>query len=87
MKALKARVERGRLMLDVPTKLPEGTVVDLVMADLDDDELDDEERAAPTPPLTRAGPRCARDERGPPRNSSKSFALGRGEPRPDYAGG
>ena len=46
MKALKARVERGRLMLDVPTKLPEGTVVDLVMADLDDDELDDEERAA-----------------------------------------
>jgi hypothetical protein len=32
-------------VLDVPTKLPEDTVVDLVVAE-DDDDLDDEERAA-----------------------------------------
>ncbi|HEY3354979.1 MAG TPA: hypothetical protein VGQ83_17125 [Polyangia bacterium] len=45
MRSLKARVRGGRLVLDVPTKLPEDTVVDLVVAE-DDDDLDDEERAA-----------------------------------------
>ena len=43
MAALKARVENGRLKLDEPTDLPEGTVVPLEIADLDD--LDDAERA------------------------------------------
>lgn len=33
-------------MLDIPTKLPEGAVIELVVADLDDDDLDDNERAA-----------------------------------------
>jgi hypothetical protein len=45
MSALKARVENGRLKLDEPTDLPDGTVVPLEIAD-DWDDLDDEERAA-----------------------------------------
>jgi hypothetical protein len=39
---MKATVRNGRLILDVPTDLPEGTEVDLVAADIDD--LDDDER-------------------------------------------
>jgi hypothetical protein len=35
--ALRARVHRGRLILDEPTNLPEGTVVDLAMDDEGDD--------------------------------------------------
>jgi hypothetical protein len=45
MSALRARVTAGRLVLDVPTSLPEGTEIDLVVAD-DGDDLDDTERAA-----------------------------------------
>lgn len=40
---LQARVENGRLVLDAPTDLPEGKVVELKA--LDDDGLTDEERA------------------------------------------
>jgi hypothetical protein len=43
MSALKARVENGRLKLDEPTDLPEGTVVPLEIAD-DWDDLSDAER-------------------------------------------
>jgi hypothetical protein len=39
-----ARVKNGRLTLDEPTDLPEGSVVPLEIAD-GWDELDDEERA------------------------------------------
>jgi hypothetical protein len=42
---LKARVKNGRLVLDVPTDLPEGEEVELDVHDPGDD-LDDEERAA-----------------------------------------
>lgn len=45
MSPLRARVEKGRLVLDEPTALPEGTVVDLV-ADDEGDDLTDEERRA-----------------------------------------
>lgn len=44
MSALRARVTHGRLVLDVPTTLPEGAEVDLVLDD-GGDELDDAERA------------------------------------------
>jgi hypothetical protein len=44
MKALRAHVKNSRLVVDEPTDLPEGTVLDLVVADPGDD-LDDEERA------------------------------------------
>ena len=43
MQSLKAHVRRGRLVLDEPTDLPEGTEVSLTVTD--DDELDDDERA------------------------------------------
>ena len=41
---LKARVVNGRLILDEPCDLPEGTELDLVVAD-DGDEMDETERA------------------------------------------
>jgi hypothetical protein len=42
--SLRARVRGGRLVLDEPSSLPEGTEVELVPAD-DIDELDPAERA------------------------------------------
>jgi len=45
MSPLRARVENGRLVLDQPTTLPEGTIVDLV-ADDEGDDLTNEERHA-----------------------------------------
>jgi hypothetical protein len=45
MSPLRARVEKGRLVLDEPTTLPEGTEVQLV-ADDEDDDLTEEERRA-----------------------------------------
>src|SRR4029453_16962805 len=41
----RVRVEKGRLVLDEPTTLPDGTVVDLV-ADDEGDDLTDQEREA-----------------------------------------
>jgi len=41
---LRARVEHGRLVLDEPISLPEGTEIDLIPADLGD-ELDEADRA------------------------------------------
>jgi len=43
MQSLKAHVKNGRLTLDEPTELPDGTEVHLAI--VDDDELDDVERA------------------------------------------
>ena len=45
MRPLRARVENGRLTLDEPTTLPEGTVIHLVADDEGDDLSDDERRA------------------------------------------
>ncbi len=45
MSVLRAHVENGRLILDEPTALPEGTVLDLVLDD-EGDNLDAEDRAA-----------------------------------------
>lgn len=45
MSPLRARVKNGRLVLDGPTMLPEGTVVDLVADDEGDDLTEDERRA------------------------------------------
>lgn len=41
---LKARVRAGRLVLDEPTELPDGSEVELVLAD-EGDDLDDDDRA------------------------------------------
>ena len=43
MTPLRARVQQGRLVLDEPTTVPEGTVVELV-ADDEGDDLSEEER-------------------------------------------
>jgi hypothetical protein len=53
MSPLRARVEKGRLILDEPTTLPEGTVIDLV-ADDEGDNLTDEERRALHAALTKS---------------------------------
>jgi hypothetical protein len=45
MTGFRARVQNGRLVIDEPTDLPEGTVLDLVVDD-EGDNLTDEERAA-----------------------------------------
>jgi hypothetical protein len=45
MIGLRARVENGRLILDEPTTLSDGTVVDLVLDD-EGDDLSGEERRA-----------------------------------------
>jgi len=45
MKKLRAKVRKGRLVVDAPTSLPEGTVLDLVIDD-DGDDLTEDERAA-----------------------------------------
>ena len=45
MSAIRARVQNGRLLVDAPTSLPEGTVLDLVVDD-EGDELEEDERAA-----------------------------------------
>jgi hypothetical protein len=45
MSPLRARVEKGRLILDEPTTLPDGTVIDLVAEDEGDDLTDEERRA------------------------------------------
>ena len=45
MSDLRARVENGRLILDEPTALPDGTVLDLVVDDEGDDLSDNDRRA------------------------------------------
>lgn len=44
MQPLKARVKNGRLVMDEPTDLPEGTEVTLEITDEDGGDYDDEER-------------------------------------------
>ena len=44
MSPLRARVEKGRLVLDMPTSLPEGAVVELFADDEGDDLTSDERR-------------------------------------------
>jgi hypothetical protein len=55
---VRATVRNGRLVVDEPTQLPEGTVLDLVMDD-GGDELDEAGRAA----LDEAISRSLEDER------------------------
>ena len=53
MSTIRARVRNGRLIVDEPTNLPEGTEFDLVIDDAGDD-LDESERAALDAAITRA---------------------------------
>jgi hypothetical protein len=54
---LKAHVRNGRLVLDEPTDLPEGTEVELVVADSWDD-LDDDDREMAAPGAGTFGRGC-----------------------------
>lgn len=53
MTSVRATVRNGRIVIDEPTKLPEGMVLDLVLDD-EGDDLDDSERAARNDSLERA---------------------------------
>jgi hypothetical protein len=53
MSTIRARVRNGRLIVDEPTTLPEGTELDLVIEDAGDD-LDESGRAALDAAITRA---------------------------------
>jgi hypothetical protein len=46
MSALKAHVVNGRIVVDEPVDLPEGTELAVFLYDADGDDLDDDERAA-----------------------------------------
>ncbi len=61
MLPLRARVRNGRLVLDEPVDLPEGTEVDLVPAD-EGDDLGPDERARLHAALSRAAEQFARGE-------------------------
>jgi hypothetical protein len=54
MSPLRAHVEKGRLVLNEPTSLPDGTVVDL-LADDEGDDLTDEERRSLHEALSSSG--------------------------------
>ncbi len=43
MQTLKAYVRKGRLLMDEPTEIPEGTEIELIVAN-DADDLEEEER-------------------------------------------
>lgn len=64
MAALKAHVHAGRLIIDEPVEFPEGTVLELTVADPGDD-LDDAERALLHSALLKAW-ESAQAERGRP---------------------
>ncbi len=59
-RALKAHVKGGRLLLDEPTDLPDGAEVRVAL--VDDDDLDDAERARLHAALTEAESRARRRE-------------------------
>ena len=52
MKSLRARVKDGRLVLDQPTSLPDGTTLDLVLDD-EGDDLTPQERKVLDDAITR----------------------------------
>lgn len=68
---LKARVRGGRLILDEPVDLPEGSEIELVPAD-EGDDLDDEDRARLHAALER---------------SAEQFRAGAGIPADQVLGG
>ena len=53
MSGIRAKVKDGRLLLDEPTSLPEGTILELVIDD-EGDDLTDGERQALNEAIRRA---------------------------------
>src|SRR4051812_25538564 len=79
--SIRAKVSSGRIIVDQPTLLPEGTTLDLVVDD-EGDDLDDEEREALNAHLAPAGtaPRPATSVR--PASYWPSFAASADEAPP-----
>jgi hypothetical protein len=71
MSPLRARVDKGRPVLDEPTTLPDGTVIDLV-ADDEGDNLTEDERRILHEALRLHGSLQRRVGYGPHRRSSAS---------------
>jgi len=61
---IRAHVKNGRLIVDQPTDLPEGTVLDLVVDD-EGDDLDAKERAALDAALAKSLEQSKRGETRP----------------------
>ena len=59
MSGIRAKVKEGRLLVDEPTSLPEGTVLELVLDD-EGDDLTENEREALYAALANAGSRRRR---------------------------
>jgi len=64
MSGIRACVKNGRLVVDEPTSLPEGTVLDLVLDD-EVDDLDTAERALQDEALLRAWQQAQRGQGRP----------------------
>jgi hypothetical protein len=62
--SLRALVRNGRLIIDQPTDLPEGTVLDLVVDD-EGDQLDSQERAALDAAISRSLDQSASGQTAP----------------------
>ena len=76
MSVLRARVQGGKLVLNEPTDLPEGTNVQLVVVDDDSGELSPEERAAVEASLDRSLDQVDRGEVIP---AAEALRRARGE--------
>ena len=62
--SVRATVRNGRLIVDQPTELPEGTVLDLVVDD-EGDQLDQRERDALNAAITRSLEQAGEDRTAP----------------------
>ena len=75
---MKAEVRNGRLIVDEPTELPEGTVLDLVIDDCGD-ELGDDERRALDGAITKSLEQAAQGLVAPAENVLETLRRRRGE--------
>jgi hypothetical protein len=74
--SVRARVHNGRLIVDEPPELPEGSVLDLVMDD-EGDELDMPQRKALTAAIERSLDQAARGRSAPVEQVLQALALRR----------
>jgi hypothetical protein len=79
MSAIRARVQNGRLLLDAPTALPEGTVLDLVIDD-EGDDFDERARRAQLGDFTGVGRGSVRQRPARQRSSRCSAQAMTGRP-------